>query len=85
MLCPTVIFHTEVRQQDEEVDQFVASLETQNVKNGPIVIYKQLQKYAKKDAILQKNHSTHSEGMVNKVIECKRQTVFFLQTSTFNY
>ena len=43
----------QIRQQDEEAEQFVASLETQNVKNGPIV-YKQLQKYIRKDAVLQK-------------------------------
>ena len=40
------------RQKDEEAEQFVASLETQNIRNGPIV-YKQLQKYVRKDAFLQ--------------------------------
>ena len=42
----------QIRQQDEEAEQFVASLETQTVKNGPIV-FKQLQKYVRKDAVLQ--------------------------------
>ena len=42
----------QIRQQDEEAEQFVASLETQNVNNG-LLVYKQLQKYARKDAVLQ--------------------------------
>ena len=75
----------QIRQQDEEAEQVVASLETQHVINGPIV-YKQLQKYVRKDAVLQEIIRYIQEGcMASKIIECKRQIVFFLQTSTFSY
>ena len=56
----------QIRQQDEEAEQFVASLETQNVKNGPIV-HKQLQKYVRKDAVLQEIIRYIQEGWPAKL------------------
>ena len=53
--------------QDVEADQFVANLETQNVKNGPIV-YKQLQNYVRKDAVLREIIRYIKEGWSAKLL-----------------
>ena len=56
----------QIGQQDEVAEQFVASLETQNVKNGPIA-YKQLQKYVRRDAVLQEIIRYIQEGWPAKL------------------
>ena len=70
----------QIRQQDEEAEQFVASLKIQTVENGPIV-YKQLRKYVRKQAVLQEIIRYIQEGCPAKLSNesvkpyssCKRQ------------
>ena len=51
----------QARQQEVEAEQVVASIENQIIQKGPIV-FDQLQKYTKKDSILQDVVSYIKEG-----------------------
>ena len=61
------------RQQEVEAEQFVASIGNQIIQKGPIV-FDQLQKYTKKDSILQEVVSYIKEGWPMKLTDARLKT-----------